>query len=263
MKTGIYQIRNVRTSDCYIGSVMCARGFSYRWNEHRRALRGDRHHSIILQHAFAKYGENCFIFEAVEVIERPQNITNIAWREMVLAREQYYLDSIQPKYNVAKNARSPWTGQSLSDAHKAKISANHADVSGVNNPFYGKKHSEKTRIKFRGPNPKILGENNPNSKLTDKQRREVLRLGAMGVSERQRAKIFKVSRGCIRQTDSHVDKTEWLKVKHPTTKLTIIKIRKIKQAIAKGYSDQIIASKFSVSRRNINCIRHKKTWRHV
>lgn len=37
------------------------------------------------------------------------------------------------------------------DEHKRHISDNHHDVSGVNNPMYGKTHSEETIRKMRGP----------------------------------------------------------------------------------------------------------------
>jgi len=36
-------------------------------------------------------------------------------------------------------------GATLSEEHKKKISLNHADVSGDNNPFFGKHHSRKTK----------------------------------------------------------------------------------------------------------------------
>ncbi len=261
--TGIYRIINTQTDDCYIGSVYCIRGFQNRWNEHKRGLRNHRHHSIILQRAFIKYGWDAFKFEIIENIDRPDGITNVEWRDLIIAREQYYFDTLQPKYNVAQNARSSWTGKSLSKEHRAKISANHADMSGKNNPFYGKKHTLATKIKLSGPNPKKAGELNPNSKLTNKQREEILRLGASGISERQRAAMFGVSKGCIRQTDSHADKAMWLKGKHPTTKLDEHKVKEIKIAFDEGYDDKTIADIYSVNRKTINSIRNHKSWKHL
>lgn len=38
------------------------------------------------------------------------------------------------------------TGRSFSSEHKKKISLNHADVSGENNPFFGKKHTPEQKI---------------------------------------------------------------------------------------------------------------------
>ena len=40
------------------------------------------------------------------------------------------------------------TGRTLSEAHKQKVSKNHANVSGVNNPMYGKCHTKETRQKI-------------------------------------------------------------------------------------------------------------------
>lgn len=40
-------------------------------------------------------------------------------------------------------------GRKLSEEHKLKLSENHCDVSGVNNPFYGKTHSPETKQKLR------------------------------------------------------------------------------------------------------------------
>lgn len=42
-------------------------------------------------------------------------------------------------------------GVKKSEEHKRKISENHVDVSGVNNPMYGRSHSEETLAKMRKP----------------------------------------------------------------------------------------------------------------
>ncbi len=58
--------------------------------------------------------------------------------------------------NKGKNKgtkRNPFSAR-----HKAKISANHADVSGVKNPNYGKKHEPETRAKISASKK---GKNNP------------------------------------------------------------------------------------------------------
>lgn len=47
-----------------------------------------------------------------------------------------------------KKRRKTMTGRKLSESHKQKVSENHADVSGVNNPMYKKHHSEETRQKI-------------------------------------------------------------------------------------------------------------------
>ena len=101
MTTGIYQIRNVINDKLYIGST--TRYFSQRKAEHFKNLRKGIHSSIILQNAWNKYGEKSFKFEILEECTK----------EKCLEREQYYLDSLNPKYNInkiAENSRGKrWT----------------------------------------------------------------------------------------------------------------------------------------------------------
>ena len=49
------------------------------------------------------------------------------------------------------------TGKTLSEEHKRNISENHADITGENNPMYGKNQSEEAKQKIREANS---GENN-------------------------------------------------------------------------------------------------------
>jgi group I intron endonuclease len=96
MKNGVYKIRNIVNDHCYIGSCAHKNGFPLRWSNHRRALRNNKHHSIILQRAWNKYGESNFKFEVMEECEPVKCI----------GREQYYLDTMHPEYNVLKIAGS-------------------------------------------------------------------------------------------------------------------------------------------------------------
>lgn len=60
-----------------------------------------------------------------------------------------------------------WVGRKHSPESIQKISKNHSDVSGKNNPMYGKHHSEETKDKIRDSKDiekyilMNLGENNP------------------------------------------------------------------------------------------------------
>lgn len=90
---GIYKIINQLNKDCYIGSSLNLRD---RKSRHFRDLLNESHHSIILQRAVNKYGIDNFQFEIIEECEK----------ENLLEREQYYLDSINPKYNIYEIAGS-------------------------------------------------------------------------------------------------------------------------------------------------------------
>ena len=52
MKTVIYKIENLLTSDCYIGST---NNYSRRSKRHFEDLKSNKHHSIKLQRAVNKY----------------------------------------------------------------------------------------------------------------------------------------------------------------------------------------------------------------
>lgn len=91
--SGIYAIQRGERS--YIGS---SADITLRWRKHRSDLRGGRHHSRYLQNAWNKYGEDAFEFVILE--ECPVDV--------LIEREQHYLDAHLIKYN-----RSPTAGSQL------------------------------------------------------------------------------------------------------------------------------------------------------
>lgn len=79
----VYAIRCTASGKLYIGSTTKAKN---RKAEHIRALRAGGHHSIKLQRAWNKYGEDSFCFETVE--------SDIPY-ELLLDREQFWIDSYE------------------------------------------------------------------------------------------------------------------------------------------------------------------------
>lgn len=124
-ESGIYAITSPSGGQ-YIGSTI---SFQARWKKHRRELRLGIHHSSALQRAYDKYGADALVFSKLEMCARDQ----------LLPREQFYLDSMKPKYNVCKVAGSAlgikWSeeskakmrliaqGRRMSEEAKAKLSA--------------------------------------------------------------------------------------------------------------------------------------------
>lgn len=94
MITGIYKITNIITYDFYIGSTRTS--FHKRKLQHFSKLRRNKHDSPIFQNAWNKYGESNFEFQIVEICEESK----------VIFREQFYIDSLNPRYNVCKIAGS-------------------------------------------------------------------------------------------------------------------------------------------------------------
>lgn len=79
--SGIYRIRNILNDRVYIGSAV---NLARRWGLHKHQLRQNKHHSLKLQRAWNKYGEDRFVFEIVELVDD---------RGMLVEREQNWLDS--------------------------------------------------------------------------------------------------------------------------------------------------------------------------
>ena len=91
-KAGIYQIINNVDGKCYVGSAI---NLKRRWQDHRKLLRGNRHHCKYLQNAWNKYGEKKFIFEVLENVYCDNNLIKL---------EQAWLDFLNPEYNTVKIA---------------------------------------------------------------------------------------------------------------------------------------------------------------
>lgn len=112
MKSGIYEIINIKNGHRYIGSAM---DIERRWRHHKKALYDNKHHSVYLQNAWNKYGKDCFIFNVIEN----------CFFFILIQREQHYIDELNPEYNILKNAGSrlgtkhkPESISKMSFAHK-------------------------------------------------------------------------------------------------------------------------------------------------
>ncbi len=93
IKIGVYQIRNLVNNKVYVGSSI---NLKERWRRHKKDLRKEKHHSIILQRAWNKYGEKSFVFEVLKECEE-QNLRDF---------ETELLISLEPVYNICKEAYS-------------------------------------------------------------------------------------------------------------------------------------------------------------
>lgn len=161
---GIYKIRNKINEKYYVGSSI---NVERRWGEHQRGLNEGSYNKFnpYLQNAWNKYGRENFIFKIAEEIENEGDLRSI---------EQEYLDKgfeLGILYNTARIAG----GGNLGPEVNQRISKNHADQWGINNPMYGKHHTEETCAKIsknnargfsgkhhtEGSLAKMSGENNP------------------------------------------------------------------------------------------------------
>ena len=94
MVSGIYKIINLINNKCYIGS---SKNIKDRWRKHKKDLKSNCHHSIILQRSYNKHGDAKFSYEIIEICEV----------DKLLEREQYYILELEPIYNIYRIAGSP------------------------------------------------------------------------------------------------------------------------------------------------------------
>lgn len=85
--SGIYKITNLVTGDFYIGS---SKNIKRRWATHKCSSTWISRPGVKLYQAFIEYDLNNFSFE---IIEETDNL-----RE----REQYWIDQLNPSYNINK-----------------------------------------------------------------------------------------------------------------------------------------------------------------
>ena len=142
MRSGIYKITNEITGKFYIGS---SDDVDYRWEvEHRGNLNRNQHCNPKLQHSWNFYGGDKFTMTLLEEVE-PK-------KELLLQREQYYLDTFKPYiqgigYNICPtafggdNLKYHPRGKEIIQEWKDKYSKLYT---GEGNPMFGKTHTEYT-----------------------------------------------------------------------------------------------------------------------
>lgn len=90
--TAVYLIKCIINNRLYIGGC---KGFRTRKISHRTELKNNIHHSYKLQKDYNKYGEENFVFEILEECNY----------EILREREQYWMDLLQPYYNILKKSK--------------------------------------------------------------------------------------------------------------------------------------------------------------
>lgn len=108
LKSGIYKITCKNSSEFYIGS---AKNLTQRWITHLYYLKNNKHHNIILQRKYNKYGKDNFRFEILAKCPK----------EYLIKLEQWFLDNLKPVINIYKTAYSP-LGHKHSEQTKRKLS---------------------------------------------------------------------------------------------------------------------------------------------
>lgn len=152
MSQVIYKIVNLVNDKFYVGSTTNKK---VRFREHRKQLRGNRHHCKHLQSAWNKYGEEKFDFRVVEEVPESLSLQEAEDRWLKEHFGQPYC------YNSGAAAVAPWRGvygeahfnfgKAMAGEQKQQISQTLKEFYAqdyFNHPRVGKQHTEETKAKI-------------------------------------------------------------------------------------------------------------------
>lgn len=107
MKNCIYKIQSIVNGRIYVGSAV---NVYKRKFLHFNSLKHNKHHNSKLQNHYNKHGKSDLMFEVIE-----------SECEDLIAREQFYIDTLNPFFNICKIAGS-CIGRKHKEETKNKIS---------------------------------------------------------------------------------------------------------------------------------------------
>jgi len=157
-KAGIYMWENLTNGKKYIGSAVNLRN---RFIQYYSIKYLERYNYMGICRPLLKYEHENFALAILEYCEP----------EKCLEREDFYLSSLQHKYNILEKAGS-LLGYKHSQESKTKISEAKKGITGENHPMYGKNHTDESKTimseaKQGKPRPKGAGKPSQQIEVTD------------------------------------------------------------------------------------------------
>jgi len=152
MSQVIYKIVNLVNDKFYVGSTTNKK---VRFRQHRKLLRGNRHHCKHLQAAWNKYGEEKFDFVVIEDVANEislQEVENRYLKEHVGAEYCYNSGATaDAPWRGVYGAKNPKFGVPRTASEKQQISTSLKEFYAedyFNHPRVGKTHSEEAKAKI-------------------------------------------------------------------------------------------------------------------
>jgi len=124
MNQGIYKIINIQNDNFYVGSSV---NLHRRKIRHFSELRNNKHDNKHLQNAWNKYGEDCFVFVVVELVEKKEELHLVEnkWLDGNVGKKYCYnlgMAAIAPMLGMCGELSPAWGYRHTPEA-KAKIAA--------------------------------------------------------------------------------------------------------------------------------------------
>ena len=136
---GIYIIKCTESNKVYIGQSI---DLKHRIYEHKSLLKKNKHINCHLQNAFNKYGENCFLFEVLEIIEEK----DYTKEKLDILEKQYISKFKSNERNFGYNIENGGNGiGKLGIETRKKLSLALKGNNNNANAWRGKHHTEETK----------------------------------------------------------------------------------------------------------------------
>lgn len=140
-RAGVYLWHNSLNSKYYVGSSNSL------WDRLRKYYSDEYLHrpetqNLPIVSALKKYGHDNFSLHILEYVEKDK-------KDLLLKKEQYYLDSLLPEYNILDKAGSSLGYQHTEETKLLLSEMKTGMYDGVNNPFYGKTHTDEFKSEMR------------------------------------------------------------------------------------------------------------------
>lgn len=217
--SGIYKIVNLINNKFYIGSAV---SLLNRYHTHKNSFVKNKHKNQHLQNSINKYDISNFKFEVIELCSK----------EELLIKEQYYIDTLKPDYNICLVA-----GNSLGVKRSEEYKENQRKIqTGLKHV----PHSEETKIK--------IGLAHKGIKHTQKTKELI----------REKNKNFKpTEEQKLKNSESH---KKYFR-ENGSSKLSYNQVLEIKQLFSSKIKLKDIADIYNVSLSTIKSIKYKINWK--
>lgn len=210
----IYQIKNLINGKIYIGSTQSS--FTKRKSEHIATLKGGYHTNKHLQSSWNKYGKDNFSFEIIEELMFPADYSIDYIYEYVTLREIYYINLLNPQYNISRETSAGKLGRKLSEEERKKIG----------DRMRGRKHSEESKKKIREARARQIITEEHKRKIGEKSKGNKYNLGKKHSEQqkqilRERA-LENIKKGIgMHSSESKEKRTKTIKIIHNTPEMKL------------------------------------------